>query len=337
MRYDCLIHTRSCRSVRRGIPVLLETPNHSSGWVSTAIRPPAIRQRGYILLMTLLLLAVAGIALAGASRTSLDKALRAKEAQRTLQRRWGILSCHAAFLARAEDLLNQAQEQSGEPVSRVRVRLTLGQQEFEVVVADEQAKMNANWLYEQRGRERTETSVRKLAGLSGDGIRVRLTPTPQPEPQEGQSPEQQLPALGSFAQIFPSATPTQLIGTPHRPEAAASAYVTLWGSGKLNFRRATRPVLKQVCQGLLIDNQIEDLISTRRDTPDLSLNEALNQLALTKEKKDQLEPLLTDQSGCHSLWITVHDGYRSWHRLDVLASTTGSDDQRAAQPYTMAW
>lgn len=287
------------------------------------------QERGYILVITLLLMAVASLALIQVSRASLLKALVAKSAQQALQRRWGAMSCQSALLSQAESILKQAEEKIDEPVVTTRIAMTLGGQTFELVISDEQAKANIESLYERRGRQTTESNIRSLIRQSRDPAAVRLKPI-NPNASVIQS-RASLPVLGSFGQIFTNATAQQIVGTREQSETAAT-YFTCWGSGKLNFRRASQEALKQVCEGVITDNQIDRLMTARQDTSLEGMDDILNQLALTKTKKDQLTKLFTDKSSCHSLWVVMRDANRTWHRLIVSESATsnqetGTDDE----------
>jgi hypothetical protein len=68
-----------------------------------------MRQRkdrnGYVLLMTIVLIAIAALILAGISRQSLLLALKALNAEEDLQRRWGAASCRQAVLMHVKDIL----------------------------------------------------------------------------------------------------------------------------------------------------------------------------------------------------------------------------------------
>src|SRR6476660_8633708 len=90
--------------------------------------------RGYVLLLTLMLLAVAAAALAGACRGALQKALLATRAQEDLQRRWGVLSCRAALLPKAERVLAVSVDHAS---AETQFDVTLGGQAMTLVFGDE--------------------------------------------------------------------------------------------------------------------------------------------------------------------------------------------------------
>jgi len=292
-----------------------------------------LRNRGYILMMTLLLMTIAVLALAHTSRASLRRAMEAQAAQRQLQRHWGTLSCQRAVLQNADAILKKIEEETQEPAGVTRLTLILGDQAFDLVLADEQAKANVNKLIKLRSLETTEGNIRDLVRQSNKPVKVRLKMLPSMSKSEDQI-TLQLPPLGSFAQIFPDVQPELLVSTTQQP-SPVSTHFTLWGDGKLNFHRATRQAFKLLCEGVMTDNQIDQLLSSREESPRLATEEALSQLALTKTKLDQLTELLTDKSSCHSLWVVVRDDERSWYSLAISESQSDSDE--ANKVYTFSW
>src|SRR3954467_10927434 len=106
--------------------------------------PP--NRRGYVLILALGLLALAATLLVGVARASLRHAVEAREAVDGLQRRIGVVSCQAAILPHAQDLLIRQEQRRKAVVASLHTSVTLGGQRFELTVADEQAKANVNAL-----------------------------------------------------------------------------------------------------------------------------------------------------------------------------------------------
>src|SRR4051812_5359020 len=114
------------------------------------------QSRGYVLLLTLLMLAVAAAALAGACRTALRKAVLAARAQEDLQRRWGVVSCRAALLPKAERVLASSPDRTA---AEARLDVTLGGRPITLVFGDEQAKANVSLLYALGKRDGADRAV----------------------------------------------------------------------------------------------------------------------------------------------------------------------------------
>lgn len=167
------------------------------------------------------------------------------------------------------------------------------------------------------------------------------------------------PAYTSFGQIFAAATPEQLLGRENRlpgsrpaphgraghlpgdglpgagaggelpgaggtlPGAGIASDVTVWGDGRIHFRRASRAALLAACAPVLGPGEVEQIVQLRQQQPGLSLTALLNQLQLEEQQRATARALLTDQSRCHSLWLTVHGEHRRWHRLTVASAGRG--------------
>ena len=138
-------------------------------------RPGGRRRRsGYVLLLTLLILALAGTVTAGVCRASLARAARSVQAEQDLQRRWGAASCSRAYLPRAAEVIAAAEAAQGRPLPGVRVRVVLNGQAFDLWFADETAKLGVNALVHRRGKAEAEAVVEDLVRAAGSDVRVRL-------------------------------------------------------------------------------------------------------------------------------------------------------------------
>lgn len=283
--------------------------------------PRDTSKHGYVLLMTLLLLSVATMMLAGAARASLHSAVRANEAQRELQRHWGAVTCQKAFLLMTEQILVQHEKELNEPVSSARLSMSLGEYEFNLWIADEQAKVNVNTLVELRGRQTAEHQIRN-AIRSSRPVTVKLAPLTRPK-KTASGDEGRLPVFGSLSQVFPQMRPDQLSGSQQERSVVAATF-TCWGDGRLRFQRASRLALTQLCATILGDHEIDGLMQTRRDAPTVKSSEALKQLGIPQEKIQKLSALFVDESHCYSVWVTAREGDHAWHWLAVTQSATGN-------------
>lgn len=280
------------------------------------------RSGGYVLLMVLLVLTISAAAAAGVCRMSLDKALRAARAEDDLQRRWGALSCRTTLLPKAERVLTAAEQPGSKPSAEARLQLPLGRQTFTLIFGDEQAKANVNALYYQGGLAGTERAVRELTAASGSPAPVELRPSAGGAAAD---PEDREPVFESFGQVFGGAPPAALLaGRPGRP--APASQLTCWSDGPLNFRRASRDALVQVCRPHVGRGRVEQLLKARDETfPDVDLAGALDSLGLNQKQQAALEDLLVDDSVCYSLWVISRDGGREWYDLAVDGAAGEAD------------
>ncbi|MCA9140009.1 MAG: hypothetical protein KDB00_24720, partial [Planctomycetales bacterium] len=112
------------------------------------------RRGGYVLLMVLAVLVLMVTVLATLSKLSLRRALAAADAQVRLQQRLGAESIEKALLPQAgkifetlEEQTEQIRESTGNVVptpKQIRHAFTMGGVTFDIVLADEDAKLNLN-------------------------------------------------------------------------------------------------------------------------------------------------------------------------------------------------
>jgi hypothetical protein len=296
---------------------------------------------GYVLPLTLVLLAVAAAALAGVCRASFEKAVQAAAARDDLQRRWAVTSCRAALLPKTARVIESARTSSGS-TPEVRLRLTLGGSPIELVFGDEQAKANADVLYKAGGRAGAERAVRELTAAGGADVRVRLAPGASlPVAGKGASAtvrdEDDGPRLfESWSQVLGDTPPAALVAPRGANGHSAVAELTCWGDGTLNFRTASVAALRHACPKSLGGAGAARLVAVRSKEPDLELWEVLERLELSGEQLEEAERRLTDESSCFSLWIVARAGRRAWYDLSIADGSSG-DDEGGAATATFAW
>ncbi len=280
--------------------------------------------------MVLLLLALGGVALAAACRRSVGRHVEALHAAMELQRRWGALTCRRVMLSVADETISRAQPVAGEPrLTSVRGHFKLGSLPFDVVLADDQSKVNINALYAHGGRRTADAAIKSLlrSRKMGGAIRTALPPEPRahlkrPNALLSASPgavdeEDNAVAavVGSFSQVFAAPSAAEL--WPGPDAASPAALLTCWGDGLLNFRTAPRSALLAVCSPVLSPAQVNRLIQVRAASPDIPLDRALALVGMNQNDRFRMGGRLTDQSWCYSLWVVAREPQRSWYALYV--------------------
>lgn len=297
-------------------------------------------RRGYVLLLTLMILALAATVLAGVCRSSLARALEARAAAEELQRRWGVISCRTTLLPEAGRLLAEAEAVDGRSIAKVEARVELGGQTFDLTFADEQAKANVNALVRSRGRSGAEAAIRRLLRASGHEQRPKLLAGASrrsvrqaqldiddreatPDDQNDDDDDAVIRPIQSLGQIFPGVPPERLGGAAGH--AALTNSITCWGDGGLHLRRASEPALREISAGLLSGADLSRVSEARADDPDADPLDILEELGLSDERLAKLEDRLAADSLCHSLWIVSSSGRRSWYHLAVDDQTAGDE------------
>lgn len=286
-------------------------------------------QSGFALLLVLVLVLLAAISLAGMARRSMVEALEARTAVEDLQRRWAVTSCREALLPRAGMLLEEAERgkgAGGEPSERYlnppmverRITCRLAGLDYELIVADEQAKLNVNRLVEEMSRGEARSEVARLIADAGggfvgrSGVRIRTLAL-------GESLSRQtgnLSKLAGYGQVFGAVSPQRLVGEGRWTGLAHA--VTCWGDGKVNLRRAPDAVVERACEHRIGREAVALLLEARHGDPYRTIAEILGDLdELDRGEKQLVRECVTDASACHGLWVIAHGRQRSWYTLVV--------------------
>jgi hypothetical protein len=283
---------------------------------------------GFVLLMVLVVLVVAGTVLAAAARRCAQNATRAAVAHRDLQLRWGTLSCRVTVMPKIEQILDDSRTRQEPVVLEARRTVVLGGLPFHLVVGDEMAKANANTIADFLGDEALRQAMRKLQAGGRGFLEIRLRPTDLSREVPDTSVR-----FASLDQIFVMPHPSEWIGLASADGSIARRRVTCWGDGRINLLRAELPTLREVLKGDLTESQLARLDAMRREESPPPLSQLLAQLQLTGEQTQMVGALVADQSACHSLWVCVEGPTRRWYRLYVREDR-GPDD---ATEWAFAW
>ncbi len=320
------------------------------------------KRKGFVLLFAVALIALAAVALAGVARHSLLQASAALRAEEDLKQRWETLSCKRAVLARAPELLDSLDRGKASddpatdlPPSSIALVARLNDTEYELVLADEEAKISLNTVHSVGGREAVDALLRRLHARDEMVVFLR--------PYRYASPAADGPAFDSWGQIFDLTASASLSSAPTALRPSTTA-VTCWGAGTLNLACAPDTAVAEVAKQALSSPTIHRLIqnrpaflrawkqrkqneapgseapeaarntrptrrsetnskeaAARREQPSW-LNDFLDSLALRDTERKVLERIFSDRSDCYSLWIMRRTEKRSTCSL-CIASWTG--------------
>jgi hypothetical protein len=267
------------------------------------MRHQSQKRAGYVLVLTLGIIALASITLAGLARHSMRLAANANQSAEELQRRWGLLSVRHVLLERAGEILEMQvpDEQAGTPPwpkpSWMTADFQLGDQIFSVVVADEDSKLNLNAVY-QRKRDRIRSAIRNVENANSGALPdVR----PMPNRDEGTP-------FSSLGQVFDlSRTSTDQVGAM---VATLGQELTCWGSGRLNVRRCSDAVLRETASLVLPAKEVGEILQERRSWGGQNVEQLLDPLGLRRPKYLAVRRLLDAGSRSYSLWVNIDDGQR---------------------------
>lgn len=299
------------------------------------------RQHGFALLMTLVLSTVAAAALAGIASRSLVGAIEARDETRRVQQQWAVRSLRASLLPRVErsllmaegrTLVDQARDRPKDeefaPHANLRLTCSLADRDYEIVLTDEQARLNVNHALSYAERSDVEASVRRLARKPDGGKLnvgdVDVRPAQRRPSFGGVEDADATDRVTAYAQVFPDSDPAALFPVVRRrgDVRGVAASVTCWGSGPINFRRASDDVIRAACRDALPPGVLKSLLEARREQPSLTLADALKRVPdLTTRDQEKVEQHLTDQTSAFGLWIAVRELRRDRYYFSVTAPT----------------
>lgn len=292
------------------------------------------KNRGFVLLMVLVVLVIAGTILATSARRSGQRALDTKELVRQVQLRWGAISCRDVVFFNVSDIFEQASEYQDIKSRQVRKPITLGSIQFDLILSDEQAKANINLLAARFGSQGLTAAMRELQADQREILQVFLKPgkkhqsiqfTPKSKRGRKRSKKDKLPTTvpivyESYDQVFRYDHPRQLL-REKQDEISPIDRITFWGNGKLNLARADVETLRAVLTGLVTEDQIVTLANCDPTDPTFSLQQVIDTSELDTEKAELLTILLTDKSECFSLWVIGSVPTRRYYRLFIADKT----------------
>lgn len=244
-------------------------------------RKPA---KGFILLMTVVLLLVAGLTAASISSRSVAGALEVRRLENQLQERWARVSLQRALLGRAEmifDRLDMKAPANADGEASVSAAMLVGGKVYHIQLADEQAKLNLLTGLRAGRLADTERAANGLGVKLRSEVALRIESVLQPrQPRESLWPLRSWPTLLDRAEITGRLDALEL--------QRITTDVTLWGDGKLHWRRAKPSVVKALQDMLGLQQDLTRLVREWKENPDL---------------QEPSHPVLTDGSQCYSLWI----------------------------------
>lgn len=272
-------------------------------------------RQGFVLLTTLLILAIAGVLSIGLVRHSLNLATTATRAERELQTKWGSISCNRFARVERARLLTENRIEDGEEVdsqlTSAEMDFNLGGQEFYVLLQDESVKLNINHSYLHAGRESTVSAVRNF---SGGRLPVQLRPlrlrnrTAMEDDFESWGQVFELDGAGDLP-------PEQLI--------AATTNLTFWGQG-INLHLASDKVVQQTVAPLVGATMAFRLLEIREEG---GLDDWQEQLAAAGAREGGLNTLARiarTSSSAYSVWVVSRSSHKTSASFSAIENVSES-------------
>ncbi len=273
-------------------------------------------RRGYVLLMTLLTIAISSLLLVMFAQFSLNHAIETNMIENEMQRKWGVASIQRVAIDQSSTLLNEriidqeAEVWRTRPLRESRARFELGGKQFDVVVGDESAKADVNRLIQAGIPDKKISDV--IQKISGSKLTVNLNEFKKPRTAKEQP-------IDSINQIFTAANREMTAAEVFE----ASRNITCW-SNRLNYRTATEETLNEFISALAGQTAGVQITSERNRNPEKSLKEVLQSIQATPETVRTLTRVLSETSVSQSVWIHVRDRKSESYALLVRKNVAGS-------------
>ncbi len=276
---------------------------------------------GYVLMTVIAVSILVITCLSLLARQSLRMGLKAADQERMLQKRWGSLSLQRTLLANAERIFERLEEenerQGSDTTPVIRSKLVLGEVTFDLLLADEDAKLPLNTLYHHVGLKKTEESISRVAG-SNVTLATRLIPAVEPmqisrekkrvsvsDDEENESAEDVPDAFRSWGEVFDLTTLGKRAGSQTSLQSSTTN-LTCWGSGQLNFRRASDEAILALASVVVQDGKARRVLQRYRASPTASLSTLLLSEVSDQQKQRQLQTIFSETSTNFSIWIDAH-------------------------------
>jgi type II secretory pathway pseudopilin PulG len=288
----------------------------------------ARRNSGFVLLLVLISIIVIGTALTVVARRTLTTTQAILAQQQAMQQRWGMFSCQRTVLPAASNIFDASDQQMhkrrGKQIafpSSFKDQVNLGNQYFDLLLADEDAKANLNTVYDVGGSGKCEQALRSLCGVV-EARSIRLIPA-RPSRSvltaidsqkarsqlSGESENEVKPvfdtdvlAFRSWGEVFDLISVNALLGDD-RHLAKMTRGVSLFGTGRLNVFRATDEAITTVCDSIVQPALSKRILLKIRETSLGQMDLILQQTVTDAKSRDQLSKILGNSSQSFSIWI----------------------------------
>ena len=285
------------------------------------------KRRGYVLLVVIATSVLVITVLSTLAKVSLRRGLQAADAQRALQLRWGAITLERSMTSAIPKLFEAREKLAIEngttdpPPTTIRAAITLGGVTFDMLLGDEDAKLNVNTIYHHGGASRAEQIIGRSMGPMMPGT-IRLIPVVEAmnvsreqtifadddaeTDAEGDEDEDVVPGLPdafrSWGEVFDVAMIQRQTGsTAALPNVTTG--VTLWGNQTLNIRRASDEAILATVGLVVQDGGARKFLERFRKNPTLALGVILQSEITDEDDRADVAKLLSETSNNFSVWI----------------------------------
>jgi len=287
--------------------------------------------RGYVLVMTLILLAIVSMSAAALARRSASITMDAIQSERSLQRKWAAQSALHLTKNHETPIMEWAQSKSETPISSWQISFELNRMPMVLLISDEQAKPNITTLLQRYGMQKTQRLVTPVNRINTANTRLQLRPLYPAVIDEGPLifSDRDWPLIASYRDLYSTPSLIDLV-VSDKTEALYNAQIglpplTCWGDGKLRFQNASAQSLIALLQDISGQRDVMRLIQIRTQQPSIAVADAIAQLDISAEQEQVYLERLIDVSTCFATLVLIQDQSRIAMDLEVRHTTSPQD------------
>lgn len=261
--------------------------------------PNSRRPEGFILIMTLFVLAIVGMLLIALANHSMVTATDALSLRDEVERKWSQASCQRFALKNIDQFLTvpATEDQPAQLLRENGFAIQLQDSRFDIQIEDESAKLDVNFIFENLSEVRTASLIREMSPIDS-GLIVRLRPN--------QARDAVNRRFEGWGQVFSYAPETLVWQSPALADATKS--LTCW-SPRLNVKTASDKTLLESAKLLVRANIAREIVDARKENEAASVKDLIAATSATAEQQQALTQYLADRSWCQSVSIrATHNG-----------------------------
>jgi hypothetical protein len=317
-----------------------------------------IRPRGYVLLIVIAVLTLIMMTLSMFAQASLKRGLAAEDTARQLQIKWGERTLRETVLGRADKVfdtrhqafLNQLKSNSNAsaatpPPPVIRDAITLNGVTFDLLLGDEDSKMDLNLLYHHGGTDAVEKTLRETFGALSASVRLMPAVEPMqisrqqanskivtdsgsdPDSEAGNSSPSELAgpprAFRSWGEVIDLDRLKYLTGSSDALPQMSTNF-TIAGSGKVGMSRASDEAFDSTLAIVMGDGGARRLRQRYRQNPTAAIDALLLSEVSQERDRVRLSMLVQETGKSYSLWIDAST--TGGHRLRQWVTSRLSEE-----------
>ncbi|WP_432799803.1 hypothetical protein [Poriferisphaera sp. WC338] len=303
--------------------------------------------RGFILVLTLFLLVIAGTSLAMLARKSHSSVLETLEVEQAMKSKWLERSCERYVLGQARYILETEKQKSGQTrtddgwnlndetqslfFANRSIKIKHNDLNLDICLSNEDAKANVNTLYDQLSGDEVKAIVEKLVNFPDLTVKFSASMLPDSEINLGNGTTSTEDSARdnvvdgpsaiqfySLDQLFGIMT-TQILDSMVKAEQSANQYLTCWSSGMLDYRSADPATIEALLHPKIGHTKVTQLLELRHEAPDLDLSRILPQLDLSEREMAYVNQVISDQPPTsYGMMLRLQSPTRQRYRWSIM-------------------